>query len=509
MEKDSEVSRHEGLKVITASEMVRIEKKSIQEGCSDAQYMQQAGKEIALYCKQYVHAKDLQPLATLLIGKGNNGGDAFAAGCYLLQWGFKVHAFSMFQQSEISPLQDFHRKCFQDEGGEVFHPQNINDIAFFREGIILDGLFGTGFGGEMPPFIKEVIRHANSSHIPILSIDVPSGIHGTKGLQDELAIDAAVTLFLCCPKIGMFLGEAYNYIGEVHGLDFGLPKQYLDEMVAMGVMLHTQEIAKRLPKLRRSRHKYQAGYGLILAGSEGMSGAAALCTESFLRSGAGIARIYPSSGTELIQLKAPVESIVRKWNSKEISEEMQRANALIIGPGLRDSESLFELLSETTLPVVLDADGLLSLKEHLADLHSPLVLTPHLGEFKKLVDPEEVEKGFLLEIAQDFAEEHDATLVLKGAPTWIFHPGKEPVLFAKGNPGMASAGSGDVLTGLIGGFLAQGLSPFDASLLGVELHATAGEITAKKTSSYTMIASDLLKFLDGAFDILETNRQTL
>ena len=251
----------------------------------------------------------------------------------------------------------------------------------------------------------------------------------------------------------------------------------------------------KLPPIETSRHKYKAGYVLGVAGSLEMPGAAALSSEAVLRSGAGIVRLFTDHPHGLRN-----EVIREKYSLVRIKKEAERADAYFIGPGLgRDGvveKRLKALLGGIALPGVIDGDALFFLKK----VPPNAILTPHLGEMEWLL-----KKKPTLESCQKYAEKHQTILVLKGPTTTIFHPQKKPVVSTQGDPGMATAGTGDVLTGLIAGLIAQKMKPYEAAILGVYLHGTAGELAAADLTSYCMIASDLLDYLPIVFSSLDTN----
>ncbi|MBP9841935.1 MAG: NAD(P)H-hydrate dehydratase, partial [Simkaniaceae bacterium] len=230
-------------------------------------------------------------------------------------------------------------------------------------------------------------------------------------------------------------------------------------------------------------HKYEAGYVVALAGSKGMSGAAFLACLAALRTGAGIVRLFHPPG---MGGNPPMELICEEWSHESILKEAQRASAFIIGPGLGSFYPVQEVVGQLSAPCVVDGDGLYLLKD--IEIFAPHIFTPHVGEMTRLLGTYPT-----LELCQAYSEEKGATIVLKGAPTFIFHPGCQPVIVTAGDPGMATAGSGDVLTGMIAALLAQGMEGREAAILGVYLHGKAGEEAAKKYTSYSMIASDLIQ----------------
>ncbi|HUD01337.1 MAG TPA: NAD(P)H-hydrate dehydratase [Rhabdochlamydiaceae bacterium] len=490
-----------GQKIVSAEEMQRIEKLAAAAGHDLAKFMDNAADGIALATERFLEQYDLPKKIMLLTGKGNNGGDAYTAGALLLKQGYSVLAVSAFPLKECSPLCRERHDRFIKRGGKVVPLSDLNMEGY---GVILDGLVGTGFRGKAAGPLAKAIEWANNSDLPILALDIPSGLNGTTGEVGSVAIDAVATIYLGLPKLGFFLGKGWDHVGDLIGVDFGLPEKLLMQAREEALLLDPASL--QLPYIRRSRHKYEAGYVLGIAGSPQMTGAAALATAGVLRSGAGIVRLFSMSHTPSAQLLAEV--IHEEYDLKKIQEESKRAAAYFVGPGLgrtSDVEKLLkQLLPTLRLPTVLDADALYFLAKNPSwKIPKHSILTPHHGEMEKLI-----KKKPSLKICQNYVEKHKATLVLKGAPTMIFHPGKKPLVIAHGDPGMATAGSGDVLTGILAGLLAQKMPPHEAAALGVYLHARAGEIAALHLTSYCMIASDILNYLPEAFAELRSCLQS-
>lgn len=486
----------EGQKVIEAGEMAHIEKLSIEDGASSEGYMLKAGEGIAKRIESFVEEKGRAKKITLLVGKGNNGGDAFVAGTFLLNGGFEVQAYHLVDATESSPLCQKHEKKFIQAGGVVKRGEELP-----LEGILVDGLLGTGFEGKLEREIVEVIERANRSKLPILAIDIPSGVNGNTGEVDPIAIKAHETIYLGMPKIGFFIGQGYNYVGKLTRVDFGLGQKYCAMARGKGVVINDRAMPDLLPPIERVRHKYQAGYVIALAGSPGMPGAAMLSCLAALRSGAGIVRLFHPKGMEEEFAAAPLELIRHpySWEVPDpIFEEAKRAKACLIGPGVGKGEGIHtfvqSVVSKLDLPMVIDADALY----HLKVFPKGAILTPHYREMLHLLGKEELSH----DDCQTFVDQGEVTVVLKGAPTWVFHPKTTPLIIPKGDPGMATAGTGDVLTGMIAALLAQGLKGREAAALGVYLHGTCGEIVAAKQTSYDLIASDLIEVLPEAFQQL-------
>lgn len=482
--------------VLTPNEMQGAEKRSLTAGFSENAYMDRAGEGIAAYVHHFVKHYDLTPKVTLLCGKGNNAGDAFAAGAVLIKAGYRVEAMIAVPLESASPLCKQKADLFKRSGGQFLH-----EMPFFDEGVILDGLFGTGFKGAVEEPFASIIATANQSNLPILSIDVPSGLNGETGEVKSIAIEARETYVLGWPKTGFFLREGWNHLGVLHIVNFGLEEKFLPK--ARYQMMTEEEAVSLLPPIKRNRHKYDAGVVAALAGSKEMPGAARLSTLSALRGGAGLVRLLLPKGTELLQ--SPEVLFHHFESDKDVLEQVEKADAALIGPGLGREEStkklLKALLPKLKKPAVIDADALTLIGEEKLAIPKHAILTPHHGEMGRLLGealPKELSDKEL-KLVQAFAEKHDVTIVLKGAPTFIFHPKTIPTVNPTGCPGMATAGAGDVLTGLIAALLAQGSAPFDAARLAVYLHGLAGEHAEEALGPYCLIASDIIHYLPQSF----------
>lgn len=503
----------EGLKIVIPSEMVRIEKQALQEGGSEFKFIQNVGVAIAQKVTEFLLSHHFPNIVTILAGKGNNAADAYAAGIKLLQQGMKVTAWQFYSLEECSLACKQMHEQFVDQGGTVHFVLEARPFHFTPEGVILDGLVGTGFRGKAEGILAIAIIEANQSNHPILSIDTPSGLNSATGEVESVAIHATETLFVELPKLGFFLKEGMNCVGQLKRLLFGLEKKYID-MAHPEAFLFEEEIASLLlPSIKRTRHKYEAGYVLGFAGSPTMTGAGILSSYATLRAGAGIVRLFYSSDSEKQLENVPYEILHEMWDGKtieKIKQEALRAKAIFIGPGMGKDrlarKKIKTLLRHLDLPTVLDADALFYLSEHPdASLPKETILTPHRQELKQLMKKTRF-AAFLdkeeLKACQEFVEEKNITLVLKGAPTFIFHPRDVPLCIPRGDPGLATAGSGDVLTGVIAALLAQGLPQKNAAILGVYIHALAAEAAAKKWTSYCMTASDLFDFIPQVFSSL-------
>ncbi|MDE3045347.1 MAG: NAD(P)H-hydrate dehydratase [Verrucomicrobiota bacterium] len=467
------------ISVVTAQEMARIEKWALARGAKEEAFMREAGRKIAAFVKR---ARQV----TLLVGKGNNGGDAYAAGLALLKKGISVSAWALYPSEECSPLNQKLGKEFIRAGGRLDDSLEVD--------LFLDGFLGVGFRGPLEKSIATAIERANRSGKPILAIDIPSGLNGTTG-EGKGAIVATETVTLGLPKIGLFLRDGWNCTGKFHLENFGLSKEALEQAKPVAWIPDVKSL--KLPSMPRTRHKYERGFVVGFGGSEELPGAVKLSGLSALHTGAGIVKIF---SLDEIGLTAD-ELICQRWAARPWKEALEKAQAVFVGPGLGRHKKvkawLTKHLHQIKQPCVLDADALYFLPQ-ITRWPRHAILTPHRGEMSRLLKKPATQEEAYLKQCQTFVEKRKVVLVLKGAPTFILRKGELPVIIPRGDPGMATAGSGDVLTGILAALLAQGKEIEEAALLGVTLHAIAGEVAAKAKTSYGYSASDLIDFLPRA-----------
>lgn len=496
------------MKVVTPKQMSEIENLAYNEGASAIDFMEEAGSGVALVVHDLVETEELDPHVVLLCGKGNNAGDAYVAGVQLLHLEYEVIAYQLFDISTCSELCRENYQRFLDSGGEVREIHDGEQISFLPNGVIVDGIFGSGFYGTTEEPVSSVIRQANASRIPIVAVDIPSGLDGATGEVNGEAIIAHTTAFLGLPKLGFFLKEGWNHVGRLSYVDFGLSPQYIQEIDSELIMLDPTLLTPLIPPIKRDRHKYEAGEVVGLAGSPSMPGAALLASLAALCSGAGIVRLLHPVGMEVALSGSPYELIKIPYELQEtemIVNRLNHARGTFIGPGLgvtpETRQLLRTLIPELATPCVLDADALTIFSEEQIAYPAQAILTPHLGELKRLMNLEIVSRDFdFLRSCSEYASLNNVTLILKGGPSFIFHPNAPMMVCPRGDPGMATAGSGDVLTGMLASLLAQGLSPHHAAMLGVYLHGLAGEFASATLTPYCMTASDLIAHFPEAFN---------
>lgn len=493
------------MKVVSATEMARIEKLAYQEGASEEAFMDAAGSGIAQIIEKYEGILFKHRIATLLCGKGNNAGDAYVVGLSLLKKGYQVSAIQIPSINECSSLCKKKHDLFVSSGGKEI---TYSNAAFPQEGIIIDGIFGTGFHGSVHDPYFSVIVKANNSKLPIFAVDIPSGLNGNLGWENSIAINATVTIFLELPKTGFFINNAWNYVGILERSGFGLGNKYPLQAHEDFFLLTVEEVKNLLPPIIRNRNKYQAGHVVGFAGSRNMPGAALLSSLAVLRGGAGIIKLlHPEEATEALVASEPeiIKIPVGLENPNTILDYFRKASSVFVGPGIgREPPTLNlmqKLIPKIEKPCVINGDALTIVAENNIPIPKDAVLTPHTGEMARLLHLDSFKKldREFIDKCQNFSDKNDVVVVLKGGPTFIFTPRKKAWICTRGDPGMATAGSGDVLTGLLAALLAQGLNGENAAKLGVYLHGLAGEFAAREKTSYAVIAGDIIEHLSTAY----------
>ncbi len=490
-----------GDRIVLSSEMKDIESRAALRGDSASILMDRAGYAIAeillSFEPSYVY---------LLVGCGNNGGDAFTAGIELIKRGVKVLAISLYPIASGSSLCKERREKFLLAGGSICALDHEKSFSFSEVGVIVDGIVGTGFKGVPDSMMERVISLANASGMPIVAIDIPSGLHGDTGDVPGICIRADATIYLGRPKWGFFLGQGYEYIGLLKKGEIGLKDEDDIASSKSACLFDSKGWKEELPHFSRTQHKYARGYLTIVAGSLSMAGAAILCSHAAFRAGCGIVRLFhdrsmkestASNFPELI--KTPLTSTVAC-----IKEVNDKAQALVIGPGW--GRGFFvalrfkKIIKKVKKPLLIDADGLYLLGKKGLIPPKQAILTPHHGELAYLIERAKgVEGKPLFDLVQAYVDRHEVMILLKGAPTIFFEKDKAPLIMPLGNRGMATAGSGDVLSGIIGGLLAQGMSPRYAAIVGAHVHGEAGQLAKKEKGERSLMASDLLNTLSQVY----------
>jgi len=452
----------------------------------------------------------------LFAGPGNNGGDGLALGRMLGETGYEVKIYIVRYTDKTS--EDFqvnYDRAVQLPNISVSDIRKVEDFPEIEEEyVVIDAIFGSGLTRPIKGFIAEIIEKINNSPAVKVAIDAPSGIFSdNSSVHNKGAIVRAdYTLSFQFPKLAFMMPENDPFVGEWHVLDIGLHHEYINSVTTNNFFSVKEDVVPIIKKRRKFSHKGTFGHALLIAGSYGKMGAALLAAEACLRSGVGLLHVHiPKVGYQIMQTALPEAMISLDRYDNYFSEvpDLGLCNTVGIGPGLgtehQSQMALKLLIQEFTAPMVFDADALNILSENptwLAFLPAGSILTPHPKEFERLAgkwdsDFEKMEKQ------RDFAKRHNLYVVLKGAHTSISTPDGKCYFNSTGNPGMATAGSGDVLTGIITGLLSQGYTPGQAAVLGVYLHGLSGDIAAKKLGQEAMIAGDMVKLLGKAWRNLE------
>lgn len=489
------------LRATSPDEMRQIEAAAAASGISAEALMEQAGKATASFISSYAPEKK----AVVIAGTGNNGGDGYVVARYLLQDGFFVQVVQVGTLDATS-LTKKQRRRYEARGGKVVDLDH-QKLTLPQEGVLIDALFGTGFHGRQKQHTIDIIEAINSSKLPIIAVDVPSGLNAADGTVQDVAVKAHVTCTMEFPKIGFFFADGWNHVGKVVSLPIGL-KDAANTIPCSLYVLENHDAKSRLPPIVRTRNKYSRGHVVGLAGSHGMAGAALMASFSSLKAGAGIVHLlHPEA--HAAEFNGPPLEVVRIGyldNDIEcIKNWLQKADALFIGPGLgrdpKQAAMLAALLPSCTGKMVLDADALYWLAQTKGTKFGPLsqaILTPHFGELERFFPEKEPLTPQFIKKCQLLVDENKTNLILKGGPTFLFSHGEVPTVLMEGDPGMATAGSGDVLTGVLAAMLAQGLTPRDAMLTGAYIHGRAGELAAAKETSYSVTATSLITELPQA-----------
>ena len=506
--------------VVTAQEMSNIDYRAIQEyGIPSTCLMETAGSKSAQQIWEKYGRKDLRVL--VVCGKGNNGGDGFVIARHLFNVGADVEVATLFPLNEAKGDPAVFLKSLGKMNISIIEvgEENTSQLEAMAENadLIVDAILGTGFLPPARGLPEKVIHILSENKTPIVAIDIPSGLDATTGRAELPYIDARITLALGGLKRGHLLMPAAEHVGEVISLDIGIPQECLkDENISLHVT-EPSDVAANLPERRRDAHKGDAGHLLLIAGAPGMSGAALMTAMSALRTGAGrvtlavaesIFYLVESKYPEVMTLSLPAteSGSIDASAFDYIVERSEDMNALILGPGLttnpRTIELVHLLIQHIGAPVVLDADGLNALAQDLTILDgrlAQLLLTPHPGEMARLlgISTREVQEDRITH-ASSFAAHHHLDIALKGWGTIVATSDGEIWYNPTGNSNMATAGSGDVLAGVIGALLAQGLSRKWALLCGVYLHGLSGELASLELGGLGITATDIINTLPKA-----------
>lgn len=502
------------MKIFSAKQIASIDRQTIlRESLTDAGLMERAATALTAWLSENF------PQSThiaIVAGMGNNGGDALVIARLLHQLSYPVELFLPELGSDRTASNQVNLERLMDISALTVHPMyqgsSFPDLTPFD--LVVEGLYGSGMNRPLTGFAKEVVAWINQAQLPVVSIDLPSGLFcGQNQYNGGAIVRAKYTLTLEFPKLALFFAENEKYFGRWVVVPFGLNRQVVDETETPYHYLDQEEVSGLVKVRSKFSHKGSFGHGLLLAGSKGMGGAAHLAGRGGLRAGAGLVTVHlPGVAALPLQIGLPevITSIDPEQDFISVLPDLAKYRAIAAGPGMgthpATGEVLKQLIAEAKVPLVLDADALnmLASDPHvLKKLHPETILTPHPAEFDRLSGivcrSEEERFG----IAEQFVSSYGIILILKGAYTRIFMPDGSVWFNSTGNPGMATAGSGDVLTGILLGLLSQGYSPADAARLGVFLHGRAADLKVNGSSQESLLSSEIADQMGEAFASLK------
>lgn len=509
------------MKIFTASQISEHDKYTItHEHVASIDLMERAAKAIA---SAIMARWDRSMNVVVFAGPGNNGGDALAVARLLAESGYAVAAYLFNIRNRLSDECTVNRKrigdCKKvksfDEITQNFDPPKLDAAT-----LVVDGLFGSGLNKPLTGGFASLVKYINQSHAQVVSIDLPSGLMTEDNTHNILSniVQASLTLTLQQKKLCMYLADMQRFLGQVEVLDIGLSGQYVQETDSPYRTVELQDVARLMKPRSDFAHKGSMGSALIVAGSYGMAGAAILATRACLRSGVGKATVHaPKKNYAIMQVAVPeaVVQIDREETCFSEPVDTDEFDAVGIGPGLGRNENtaiaLIAQVRRAQCPVVLDADALNILGSHRAwmqQLPAGVVLTPHPREYDRLAGSTCAGDYERLQSARQLAQRHGIYIILKGHHSALCLPDGMVLFNTTGNSGMATGGSGDVLTGVLTALLARGYKQSEACLLGMYLHGLAGDMAESEKGHESLIAGDLIDYLPQAFKAL-TNCQQL
>lgn len=456
---------------------------------------------------ELLHYLDREQHVVILAGPGNNGGDALVLARTLTYFN-QPQTIYLFDNGKVSDDCQHAKRDAEKCGLSIVHNCEPEEINIPENAVVIDGLFGAGLSRPLEGKYLSIVKHINASSALVYAIDIPSGLFGEDNRNNNTdgIIKANHTFTFQQPKLSFFFADTAKFAGEVHCLDIGLHPEAISNTITEYELTDAHNI--HLMPREKFSHKGTYGHGLLIAGKYGMAGAAVLSTRSALRIGIGLITTHiPSLLYEILQLSVP-EAIVDLDTDSEVFtgvKSFSNYSAIGIGPGLGVSIKTYNgfkqlLEGKPTAPMVVDADALNLIARHcdlLELLPAKTIITPHPKEFDRLAgNSQNAFERF--EKSRELAARYNIIVVLKGAHTSIAFPNGKVNINSTGNPGMATAGSGDVLTGIILSLLAQNYTPEEAAIIGVYLHGLAGDKAAQIKTEEALIASDIIKFLPEA-----------
>ena len=496
------------MKLYTAEEMSRADTRAQELGIPGSVLMERAGAQMARCALERFAPRR----AVVVSGGGNNGGDGFVIARELHRSGVDVAVLATKEEYGGDPETNL--EALRNLDVRLISPEDL-DAEVGRAELVVDALLGTGFSGEVREKEAGIIEKMNSAQVPVLAVDVPSGVDGTTGEVQGVAVSADLTVCAHAMKVGCVISPGREHAGEVIAVDIGIPPEA--DVDPSLVWTDAASLRGKIPRTAELAHKYSAGALLVVAGSRGTTGAPVMVVRGAQRAGCGIVFLATPEGAapavDLALTEALVYGVAEDEQGymesgalEEILAHSGRASALVMGPGTGTGDEgrrLVEgVLREVELPVLLDADAITNLAgtDVLARRETPTVITPHAGELGRLLGSGAKDvSARRLDSARNAAEQHRCCVLLKGSDTLVVE-GERVAVNSTGNVALAAAGTGDVLSGVIGALLSRGMDAYEAARAGAWAHGRAAELWLEETGwpAESFVASDLLRYLPPA-----------
>lgn len=519
--------------IVTASEMQQMDRQTIESfGLPGRVLMENAGRGVIdVLVKTFPDLRNQH--IGVLAGRGNNGGDGFVIARYLSGMGVPVSVYLFSDRAAVKgdssanlKLLDALRVPVLEITGQDGLDQHL--LAMRHHQIWVDALLGTGLNADVKGLFRAVIEWLNSMNRPVIAVDIPSGLNADTGRICGVCVQAHTTVTFGFPKIGHILFPGAESTGRLQIVDIGIPQHVIQSVRPRNHILTSEAITRDFLVREPTIHKGTAGHVLVVGGSTGKSGAAAMSGLGALRAGAGLVTLaIPKSLNTIIQslipeiMTAPMDG--RKegnWDDSlchAVQEQLSGKKCLAMGPGMgalpEVRKLVLDILPAVSIPVVLDADALNCICDRLDVLNNmkaPVILTPHPGEMSRLTGKSVSDiQADRIGLARRFSQDHNVHLVLKGARTVIAHPDGTVYINLTANPGMAAGGMGDVLTGIIAGLLAQGLGPEAASHIGIYLHGKAADELCESKGPFGFLASEVAGILPEIIKEMKVRRENV
>ncbi len=497
--------------------MLALDSAAIESGIPSIDLMERAGKGVVEAVKKRFSTKGL---ISVVVGKGNNGGDGLVTARYLKEDGFNVAVFLLASWTEFKGDTRTNWDRLAGKEIDVFEIISEGEIKKhlkkFEESVcIVDAIFGTGLAGEVKGKYKSAIEFINKLVKPVVSVDVPSGLSSDTGKPLGAAIRAKLTVTFGLPKVGLVTNTGSEYAREIEIVDIGIPDELIKKTDTKHYLITPDMFVEYFGSRKKDVHKGSFGHALIIGGSTGKIGAGLIASRAALRTGCGLVTYaLPKTAYAKFDTRSPevmyeaIEDEGKGVFGKSSKVNLKNKTVVALGPGIgTESETkkfVLEIVKKSAAPLVIDADGLNCVAaDSISGRKNPIVLTPHPGEMSKLTGKSTGEiQGDRIAVAREFAAKHKVYVVLKGYRTVVANPEGDIFINPTGNPGLATAGTGDCLTGVIAGFISQGIPLLPSVIAGVYVHGLAGDMAAEKTGERGLIASDIINNLPNVLKLI-------